>query len=151
MQQYQVPQFITVEDKVIGPLTAKQFLFLGAAAGIIILARTFLVSFLFFPIALVVAIAGGALAFVKINDVPFHQVIRSAIRFFFKPRLYVWRKQTKKETSTPSTALPQQTVSATPKLSQSRLSDLAWSLNIREKYRGQGSQRVDAPSSDLNQ
>jgi len=33
--QYQVPQFIEVEDRIIGPLTLKQFLYLAFAGAIL--------------------------------------------------------------------------------------------------------------------
>ncbi|TSC80302.1 MAG: hypothetical protein G01um101429_152 [Parcubacteria group bacterium Gr01-1014_29] len=33
MQQFQVPQFIEVEDKIFGPLTTKQFFYLLGGGG----------------------------------------------------------------------------------------------------------------------
>ena len=40
--QFNVPQFIDIEDKIIGPLTLKQFLFLVAGAGLLFVLWLFL-------------------------------------------------------------------------------------------------------------
>ena len=137
MKQYQVPQFITVEDKVIGPFTIKQFLYLGGAGVILALSRLFLAPFFFFPAALIIGSFAAALAFLKINERPFPVVIRHAVAYFLRPRLYIWQKEAPSKHESKKTASTQEiTVKAFPKLSESRLSDLAWNLDIKEKLRG---------------
>lgn len=91
--QYQVPQFIEVEDKIFGPFTLKQFIYLAGSAGI---AAVFFLSLPFF-FALLASIPflalGGALAFVKINQKPFVEVMESAFFFFTNGKMYLWKKQ----------------------------------------------------------
>ncbi len=90
--QYQVPQFIESEDKIIGPLTLKQFLYLAAAGGISFACFFFLKTWLWLIITLLVGIGGAALAFININGQPLPKVIIAAMGFYWKPRLYLWQK-----------------------------------------------------------
>lgn len=136
MPQFQVPQFITVEDKVIGPFTVKQFIYVGAGALLVVFAYMTFESYLFFPIAIFIGALAGALAFLKINEQPFPVVLKNAIFYFIRPRLYLWKKEERRQTGyrTPIKKM-EVTVKREPKLSESKLSDLAWSLDIKEKLR----------------
>ncbi|PIR88982.1 MAG: hypothetical protein COU07_03780 [Candidatus Harrisonbacteria bacterium CG10_big_fil_rev_8_21_14_0_10_40_38] len=92
MQQFQVPQFIDMSPKIVGPLTLKQFLIL-AAAGI----PVFILLFVFKPWlwAIIAVIAGGiaaAFAFAKINGQPLSKIAVSAFIYLWKPRLYLWKR-----------------------------------------------------------
>lgn len=137
MKQYHVPQFITVEDKVIGGiLTIKQFLFLAGGAGAIALLRAVLDFYLFVPLATLVGGLAASLAFLKISEVPFPTIVKNAMMYGIRPRLYVWKKQPPqkiKKAGPVQTAEPE--IRAIPKLSESKLQDLAWSLDVKEKYR----------------
>ena len=134
--RFQVPQFIEVEDKIFGPLTLKQFIFIAGGAGLSFVIYVFLNNLLLssIPILVIMAIS-AALAFYKVNNRPFINVVESAIRYFFGNKLYIWKKEEK--------ARPQDTVTAVkdaknyasimvPKVADSRLKDLAWSLDIKE-------------------
>ncbi|MBI3631225.1 MAG: PrgI family protein [Candidatus Sungbacteria bacterium] len=136
MKQFQVPQFITVEDKVIGPLTIKQFLYVAAGAVIIGIAYKFLLSFLFIPVAVVVGALTGGLAFLKVNEQPFPVVVKNALLYFSKPHIYTWQQETprKKALAAPAKK-PESQIKSVPKLSESKLSDLAWSLDITERLK----------------
>lgn len=135
MRQYQVPQFITVEDKVIGPFTIAQSLYLGAGAMLITVIRIFLAPFFFWPLAVLIAALGVGLAFIKINERPFPVVMKNAITYLMRPRLYLWKKEqgapqtvsTEEETKKPGAI-----VGTIPKITESKLSDLAWSLDIKQ-------------------
>ena len=85
--QYQVPQFIEVEDKIFGPLTFRQFVYLVGGGSFSYL----LIRFIPFPFSLifVIPVAGFscALAFYKINNKPFIQVVESAVKFFLQGKL----------------------------------------------------------------
>ena len=147
MKQFQVPQFITVEDKVIGPLTIKQAVFVLGGLVIIALMRLVLVPLLFFPVALVIAATAAALAFLKIGDIPFTTVVKNGFWYSMRPHVYIWKKEKmKKATPQQAKADHHVTVNATPKLSESKLSDLAWSLNIKEKYRDSEEKDSSIPS-----
>jgi hypothetical protein len=99
--QFQVPQFIDIEDKIIGPLTLRQFIYLAIAGGIIFIFY-FLVNFVaWILISLIFAGLGVALAFLKINGQPFQKVLLNMINFYLKPQTYVWLKE---EPQTPKTS-----------------------------------------------
>lgn len=91
--QYQVPQFIEMEDKIIGPMTLKQFGFV-AVGGIII----FIIFSLLkrgFAIMLSVPIGGLALAlaFAKVKGVPFPKYLMALLSFSLKQQMYFWKKK----------------------------------------------------------
>lgn len=91
--QFNVPQFIEIEDKIIGPLTLKQFFYLTAGAVLVILMWYFLKFWLFLILALPIAALSTALAFVKINGRPFVLFLASMLGYFMKPKIYVWKKK----------------------------------------------------------
>lgn len=93
MQQFVVPQFIDVEDKIFGPITTRQFLILLIAGGIIFLAKKFADLALF---AVIIALVGGSalvLAFVKINGQTFHYFLLNIGQTAKKPGLRIWSKK----------------------------------------------------------
>lgn len=135
MKQYQVPQFINIEDRVVGPLTIKQFLYLlaGAASGFIFY---FTFQFLFFVIIMIpVTVISLSFAFLTVNGQSFPKIVFSALNFYMKPRLFVWQNIgagiiKKAQVSGAGQA---NTDPSIPRPSQNRLSELAWSLDIKEK------------------
>ncbi len=95
--QFAVPQFIETEDKIVGPLTLRQFAYLGAA-GILIFILFFLVQiWLWFILAAILAAAGAALAFAKVEGRSLPLVVLAALRFFWNPQQYVWQQATAPE------------------------------------------------------
>ncbi|KKQ27995.1 MAG: hypothetical protein US42_C0003G0052 [Candidatus Magasanikbacteria bacterium GW2011_GWC2_37_14] len=92
MQQFVVPQFIDVEDKIFGPITTRQFLIL-LAAGLLIFVFYKLTDFALF-VTLTAVLGGLALvfAFVKINGQPFHYFLLNLLQTLRKPSLRVWKK-----------------------------------------------------------
>jgi len=138
--KYQVPQFIEVEDKIFGPLTLKQFLYIagGAAFGFIIWS-VIPVKFIAIIVALPVVIFFLALAFYKVNERPFITLVESAIKYTLGTKRYIWHKTEKKPVAT--TIAPTETStlnSLIPKLSDSKLKELTWSLDINEKLGNSG-------------
>ncbi len=97
MQQFVVPQFIDVEDKILGPITIRQFLILLTAGLIIFL------SFKFADFALFVttlALIGGlalVLAFVKVNGQTFHFFLLNVFQTLRRPSLRLWWKSYAKD------------------------------------------------------
>ncbi|MDO8504601.1 MAG: PrgI family protein [Candidatus Liptonbacteria bacterium] len=91
--QFQVPQFIETEDKIIGPLTLRQFLYIAAGGGVTF-AAYFVTQLLVFVVITVLAMGlATALAFVKINGQPLTRVMLSAINFYWHPQIYVWQPE----------------------------------------------------------
>lgn len=132
--QFQVPQFIEVEDKIFGPLTFKQFIYvLGGLGGSYILWRV-LPIYIAGPLILVVVGMAAALAFFQYNGRPFILGLESAFYYFIGTKLYLWNNE-KKQQAAPAmkTVAPRSAEVYVPKLSNSKLHDLSWSLDIQEK------------------
>jgi len=92
MAQFQIPQFIEVENKIVGPLTLKQFGYLAAAGAFGFLTYFALVFWLWLFLTAIVAAIAVSLAFVKYNGQPLPKVAFSAFGFFWRPRFYLWQK-----------------------------------------------------------
>jgi hypothetical protein len=90
--QFQVPQFINIEDKVIGPLTIKQFLYLLIAGVIIFIISKILNLFATIILAIPIISIAVALSFIKIGGQPFVVIIKNFLSFLKKPDFYVWKK-----------------------------------------------------------
>jgi hypothetical protein len=135
---FQVPQFIEIEDKPIGPFTFKQFLYLAGGAGICFIIWTY-APFRFLAVILMapVAILALALAFYKINNRPFILIMEAALKYWISKKLYTWKKTEDKVKTANLDSLisPQSGAVNIPRLSGSKLSDLAWSLDIQEKVK----------------
>ena len=131
--RYQVPQFIEVEDKIIGPLTIKQFIYLVGGFGMAFIIYTYLPIYIaVIPMALVVAL-GLALAFYKINNKPFIDFLESAFLYYTKQNLYIWKKEEKKiEASSQGQVAGETRQVYVPRLSDSKLKELSWTLDINE-------------------
>jgi hypothetical protein len=91
--QFNVPQFIDIEDKLIGPLSLKQFLFVAAGGGVLFILWFYLKLFAFIIIAIPIIVFCLSLAFYKINGQPFGIFLINGLKFVFKPKLYLWRKR----------------------------------------------------------
>jgi len=90
--EYQVPQFIEEETKIIGPLSLKQF-FIFMAAGIVSFLFFFFLDFLpWFILTLFLLIVTAILALGKVHGRPASTVALHALRYFWKPRLFLWTK-----------------------------------------------------------
>lgn len=130
--RYQVPQFIDVEDKIFGPLTLKQFLYLGGGAGISFILWTALPRILAIVIGGPVLIFFISLAFYKVNKRPLIFMIENMIKYYVSNKLYIWKKEKKaikKKDEQEKTAASGIFV---PRLSDSKLRDLTWGLDINE-------------------
>lgn len=130
--RYQVPQFIEVEDKIFGQLTLKQFLYVSGGAAIGFILWSSLPQFLALLIGLPVVGFFLSLAFYQSNGRPFILTVESAVKYFFATKLYIWKKAEKK----PEAVITEKNTTNelyVPKLSDSKLRDLTWSLDINEK------------------
>jgi len=91
--QYQVPQFIETEDKVVGPFSIRQFAYVGIAALISGLCYFVLQTWLFVIVALILVGGALALSFIKINGRPLMKVATAAFNFYWKPQMYIWKPE----------------------------------------------------------
>ena len=136
--QFQVPQFIEVEDKIFGPLTFKQFVYVagGVGASYIIL-RVFPI-YLAGPLILAIGGLAAALAFFQYNGRPFIHALEDGFFFLIGSKLYLWgnkrvgNREQRKINSRQEAAAQAKSQIYVPKLSDSKLHELAWSLDIKE-------------------
>ena len=128
--QFKVPQFIDVEDKLFGPFTFRQFVYLAGGAGAIFVIYKLLPLWIGIFLIIPVGILAGLLTFYKINNKPFIYYLQAAMNYAISNKLYVWKqrlvkpKDAKKEEEeiTPTSVLPV--------LSSSKLRDISWSLDV---------------------
>ena len=129
--RFTVPQFIEIEDKIFGPLTWKQFLYVGGGFGFAV--ALFFVNFgLFVFVGLPVAALAGALAFYPVNNRPFSVFLESAFNYFMSDHRYFWQNDgsvvyTKKSTRGERNSLDYQT---STKETQPRLASLSRRLEL---------------------
>lgn len=91
--RFEVPQFIEVEDKIVGPFTWKQFVYLSGGAGAAVMLYLTLPFFIFIILAgPIIALAAG-LAFFPVNNRPLSVFLESVVRYITSARLYLWKKQ----------------------------------------------------------
>ena len=136
---FQVPQFIEVEDKIIGPFTFKQFVYLAGGAGIAFIIFKIFPLFIAIFFIVPVILLSLALAFYKVNDQPFIVALESMLKYAVGGKLYVWKKSPpqknaavrKKQSEDISGLL-------VPRVSEGKLKDIAWSLGVNESiYAGE--------------
>jgi len=137
--QFQVPQFIEVEDKIFGPLTFRQFLYLAGGAGLSFIFYVYLpiyisIFFIFPVVGLVLA-----LTFYKHNGRDFIFLAESVFKYTFTKKLYLWQKADRPSLTQKA---PMASAGATadfnlPRLSESKLKELSWSLDIKDNTRPQ--------------
>jgi len=94
--RFQVPQFIEVEDKIFGPFTLKQFIYLVGGAGLSFLIWRNLPTFLALILIGPVIGASLALASYKVNNKPFIDIVEAAFKYSLSSKLYIWKKVDKK-------------------------------------------------------
>jgi hypothetical protein len=92
MQQVTVPQFLDVEDKIIGPITIRQFIEMMIGGGIIFIFYKVFDFSLFVAAGLIVMGITLMFAFARVNGQAFHLFLLNLIATFKNPKLKVWKK-----------------------------------------------------------
>lgn len=129
--RYHIPQFIEIEDKVVGPLTIKQFVYVAGGVGFVALLTAFLPWMWALILGSPLLILGLLLAFYRVNNQPFIAVMEAAFFYAMKQKLYLWKKSAPTEKNNEKKSVAQSPY--VPKVSNNRLKELAWSLDIKEK------------------
>ncbi len=90
---FQVPQFIEHEAKIVGPFTLKQFMYVGAAGGICLILYFSAPRLIFILGCIVFGGISLALAFVKIGGRSLPIYLKNSFMFFLKPKVYLWQQK----------------------------------------------------------
>lgn len=91
--RFEVPQFIEIEDKIFGPFTWKQFVYLAGGVGLGIVIFFTMPFFIFVIIGAPIGGLAVLLAFYPVNNRPFSVFLESMVFFYKKSRIYHWRKK----------------------------------------------------------
>lgn len=137
-EKFVVPQFIENEDKILGPITVRQFLIcLGSVFAIFIEYTIFQLPYSIFFIVPTAGLA-GVFSFLKINGQPFHIFFINFLQTQTRPPLRVWHRDLTNSELRSLIGKPQE-IAAPPVVSKARpestrLRDLALTVNTGGVY-----------------
>ncbi|NCU44091.1 PrgI family protein [Candidatus Falkowbacteria bacterium] len=141
MQQFTVPQFIDAEDKIIGPITTRQFIILLVMSGFVFLQYKIFDFSLFLVSGLLTVGIFFTFAFSKINGRPFHYFLLNVIQSLFMPRLRLWNKNFGKNLAEAQfdskNIIKSQPPAAKNRFTSSRLAELSLIVDTRGAYGGE--------------
>jgi hypothetical protein len=129
--EYQVPQFIEVEDKIVGPFTLKQFIYIAGAGGLCVAAFAYLPIVFAVLVSVPVASLAAALAFYKVNGKPFISVLEAGFNYYTGSKLFLWKRGSENAPKAPAPAAPPSVPAKEPRLTRGKLSELAWTLDVK--------------------
>ena len=135
---FKVPQHLDIEDKVFGPFSFVQFIYIIGGAGIVLTLWRFLPPYIsIFIIIPVVSFTWALVYFPKKKyGSSFVSLLESAFVFFTKAKVYTWKKVKKKNsvreklTTRKINKLPQGLELSD--VSDSNLQNLSWSVDVNE-------------------
>ncbi len=133
--QFKVPKFIEMESKIFGPLTFKQFLYVGGGAGVVYVLFKILPIVVSLPVIIAVAFLAWSLAFTRRDKYgkPFVEVTEAAFKFFVNTKLYTWKRTPKKIKKIESEYdVQKEPLLSIPKITTGKLSDKINNLEIQE-------------------
>ncbi len=130
--RFRVPQFLDIKDKIFGPFTFLQFVYMKGGAGGAFALWKILPSPLGIIFAIPLIVLALLLTFYKINNKPFIYYLEHGIRYFTKGKLFIWKKPIPKdeENTEPDEAVAKFSKS---NFSESKLQNIAWSLDVMDK------------------
>jgi len=135
--QFKVPQFLDIEDKIFGPFSFREFIYLAGGAGMCFgLFKWLGILWGAIPIIIIGGFA-GALTFYRPNNKPFLTLLEAGFKYLIQDKLYIWKKHMEKSKKTAgekaATAEEEKQKMLSEggvRLDASRLRDLAWSLDV---------------------
>ncbi len=147
MQQVVVPQFLDVEDKIIGPVTVRQFIEMVIGAIFIAILYRLLYLPYFLASAFVVFSITMIIAFAKINGQVFHIFMLNFFQTMINPKLKIWRKKATLKEIKDDLSKPKEEVLRSVKMSRrpissSRLSEIALIIDTGGVYQGEGNNNL---------
>lgn len=95
--KYIVPQFIDNENKILGPITVRQFMIVLVSALLIFILYSIFPFYIFIvPAVLIAGLAETFALLVKINGQPFHLFAVNVLQTQMRPKIRVWNKRKEK-------------------------------------------------------
>ncbi|MDP1689578.1 MAG: hypothetical protein Q8L47_05655 [bacterium] len=94
MAQFQVPQFIEIDQKIIGGiLTMRQFVFMSSGAGLILILSFFVDFFALIILGVFIAAIVMVASFLKLNGRSVSSLIKAAFFYYWNPSFYLWHAE----------------------------------------------------------
>jgi hypothetical protein len=130
--QFKVPQFLDIEDKIFGPFTFRQFIYLAGGAGLcFVLYKVLGLLLAAIPILIIGSLA-ASLTFYRPNNKPFINMLEAGFKYLTQSKLYIWEKS--RELKARQAAAKKSATAMAPRtegsLTGGKLRDLAWSLDV---------------------
>lgn len=91
--QFELPRYIEEEAKILGPLNVKQFMLMFAAVIVCALFFFFFKTWLAVTLSFILMGSCVFLMFGKIEGRPAYTVALAAVKFFWQPKSFVWKKK----------------------------------------------------------
>jgi len=127
--QYGVPQFINVEDKIVGPFTGKQTICLIIGGGLLMLFFS-IFDFIFFAVmAIIIIPLTLAFAFWKPRGVSVYRLILNKVNFSVSNHLYIWRREPDNRMFKATQKIKSSEKAVEKNVSKNRIRELAWLLD----------------------
>ncbi|MFA5997185.1 MAG: PrgI family protein [Candidatus Paceibacterota bacterium] len=149
--QFHIPQYIDIEDKLFGPLTLKQAIYVaGGGGGIYLIWRIIPYAAIKFPIIFGIALLTWALAFYPKEKLgkPFIEILEAAFNYLIHDKLYTWKKTTAEpKAGKEEDFLPSQPVS-TPSVSMGKLSSASFNLDVRGAQKSEEKSKTGKDKDD---
>ena len=156
MDQFIVPQFIDVENKIIGPISTRQFIILLVAGMIMFLCYKLMTFWAFAITALLILGLSVVIAFVKINGQMFHIFLLNIIQTLKRPNLRIWNKndgdeKAKEEIKVGMKILaPKKLVSSSHLTELSLKADLGGIYNFEDEEIGEMADKINNQKNSAN-
>lgn len=132
--QFQVPQFIEHEAKIIGPFTFTQFIYIGFAGAAAFFLYFILPISFFFIVAIILGAVGFGLAFIKVAGKSLPFLLLDIFNFSISPKTYIWKRGRVKRSVEPKRVLKRKEVQPIAKIKQEgqgRISSLAVKIETK--------------------
>ncbi|KKU81939.1 MAG: hypothetical protein UY07_C0006G0019 [Parcubacteria group bacterium GW2011_GWA1_47_8] len=134
--QFHIPQYIDIEDKLFGPLTFKQALYVvGGAGGAFLIYKVIPILFIAAPLILAWAVLAWALAFYPKEKLgkPFIEILEAGFGYAFGTKLYTWKKTKKDAALGAEEEFIGAQAPSVPSLSGGKLASVSFNLEVRKQ------------------
>ncbi len=132
--QFHIPQYIEIEDKLFGPLTLKQAIYVAGGGGAIYLVYRIFGSYLFIgaPLMAALAVLTWALAFYPKEKLgrPFIEVLEAGLNYMIKDKLYTWKKTPKVLKDSDEIFTPSK-IASVPIVPKGKISSTSFDLGVK--------------------
>lgn len=146
--QYVVPQFIDVEAKIIGPVSARQFVIVIITAGVIFIWFQVLTTIPAGIATLITGAIGGVIAFGKVNGQAMHYFLLNLVQTWRRPSLKVWKRLSYQPQEQATVVSSGQEMQIKQRVTQSRLAQMSLMVDTGGAY---GGDTTDLPQQQVPQ